>query len=161
LTEPAEYKEKTSGLYRFELELPHGETTFAVKEEETRSRKIEISSYGLSNLISHTSNQEISESARAGIKRAVELYQKIDDEEEKLTELQNRIERLYGEQERTRKNLEAAGSQTQQGQNYLVRLSKQEDDIDAANQEIAAAEQSVKTAQQEYDKYIQEMTFGE
>ena len=77
-----------------------------------------------------------------------------------LRRLTNRLTGLFNEQERTRKNLEAAGSQTQQGQNYLSRLAAQENDIDEVHREIAAAEQLAKEAQSAYDKYILEMNFG-
>jgi chromosome segregation ATPase len=78
---------------------------------------------------------------------------------DELSDLQNKLTRLLAEQERTRKNLEAAGPQTQQGQNYLIRLAAQDNDIDEAHKAISSVEQAVKDAQHDYEKHISDMYF--
>ena len=161
LISPASYMEKTGNLYRFELSLPPGELCLEVKEEQPYSKEVALSSLGINDFVRYTTDKELSESIRAGLQKAVVLLQKIDAEKNKLSAWQKRLKHLYGEQERTRKNLEAAGSQTQQGQYYLNLLASQENEILAANSAIVEFEKVVESAKQEYDAYIQEMFLEE
>lgn len=160
LIEPCEYMEKTSSVYRFELNLPPGETVFTVKEEEPRVRVINLTTLPRADFIHYASNQDFPETARAILRRANELKEKISEETEKLSDLNTKLKHLYAEQERTRNNLKAAGPQSQQGQHYLVRLAEQDDEIDGTSKAISAAEQAEKDAQSAYGQYIDEMSFG-
>ena len=159
LVSPSSHMEKTSNLYRFELSLPSGELCFEVKEEEPHLKEIVLSSLAVNDFVRYTSDKELSQSVRAGLQQAVALLQKIDEEKNKLSAWQKQLKHLYGEQERTRKNLEAAGSQTQQGQYYLNLLATQENEILAANKAIADFEKIAEAAKQEYDTYIRKMCF--
>jgi len=159
LITPLEYKEKTSNLYRFELSLPPGETTFAVCEEELQEAEVALSKFNINMFQSYATNQDYPEAVRVCMEHVIKLYNKINDEKEKLADLENRLNRLLKEQERIRKNLSSAGSQTQQGQKYLSRLAEQDGDIDEINKSMSDAEQSVKEAQQAYDQYIQDILY--
>ena len=76
-----------------------------------------------------------------------------------MEEYRNQLENLYAMQERTRKNVEAAGSGTQQGQGYLVRLVEQDKKIDELHKLISDAEQAIKDARQVFNDYIHDMYF--
>ena len=158
LVSPAEYMEKTHDLYRFEMQLLPGEMIFVVKEEEPAIRQITLSQ-SYHELVSHSVNQELPAVVRANLQRAIELKKLISVEEERAEKYQTQLGRLFAEQERTRKNLEAAGSGTQQGQSYLVRLMEQDKKIDALHKSISQAEQAMKDAQQVYNDYIHDMFF--
>jgi DNA repair exonuclease SbcCD ATPase subunit len=149
--------EKTSNLYRFELSLPPGALCLKVREEEPYLEEIALSSLAINDFVSYTSDNELSEPIRAGLQQAVALLQRIDEEKNKLSTWQKQLKHLFGEQERTRKNLEATRSQTQQGQYYLNLLASRENEIIAANKAIADFEKTVEVAKQEYDTYIQKM----
>ena len=159
LIAPSEYKEKTSNLYRFELNLPPGETTLDVCEEELQETGVVLSKISTMMFKGYAANQDYPEAVRAYMEQAIKLVYKIRDEKEKLVDFENRLGRLLKEQERIRKNLSSAGSQSQQGQKYLSRLAEQDNDIDETNKSISDAEQSVKDAQHAYDQYIQDMVF--
>jgi hypothetical protein len=161
LAAPLEYAEKTSNQYRFELTLPQGESTFEVVEEHPWHTSVTLAQRTLDEFVKYASIQAFPAEVRAGLKKAVELRQKIEDEAKKLHEYDDKLERLYKEQERTRKNLEAAGGQTQQGQEYLSRLAAQEKDIDATNALFAETKQAEREAQSAYDDYIATMFFEE
>jgi len=159
LVDPLEYKEKTNNLYRFELNLPPGETSLNVCEEELQENGVTLSKNNISMYESYATNQNYPEPVRACMKHVIKLFNKINDEKEKLDDFENRLSRLLKEQERIRQNLSSAGSQSQQGQKYLSRLAEQDNDIDETNKSISDAEQSVKDAQQAYDQYIQDILF--
>jgi hypothetical protein len=153
LTSP-ECMEKTSTDYRFELELPPGELRFKAYEEEPLCERVVVSEISVHTLLDYASNQEIAPPVRAELQRVAKLGQKLVAEKDKLAELNSQLERLYAEQERLRKNLEAAGNQTQQGQAYLKRLAASEDEITATNTALTKAMQAEKTAREEYFAYI-------
>jgi hypothetical protein len=158
LTEPASYTEKTDTLYRFLQTLPQGGTlSFTVTEDRPLTEGIMLSQLVLGSLVSYVSNQEIPPAIRSALQQAITLKQKVDEAKQRLTNLENQRKRLIAEQERTRKNLEAAGNQTQQGQDYLKRLTAQDEEIDGLDKAIITAEQGVQTAQNEYDAYLGEL----
>ncbi|MDR1904884.1 MAG: DUF4139 domain-containing protein [Treponema sp.] len=163
LTEPASYSEKTGSLYRFNMNLPAGfsgaqsgaaSLSFRVKEELPVSERITLSTLRLDSFISYSSNQEIPANVRNALGRAVELKQKVEAAEKDRAQLDSQRTRLISEQDRTRRNLEAAGSQTQQGQEYLRRMAAQDAEIDALSAKVDAALKLVQAAQQDYDAYI-------
>lgn len=158
LTMPTSYTEKTDTLYRFVQTLQQGEELrFTVQEERPLSEGIILSQLTLSSFVSYAANQEIPLKVRTALQTAITLKQQVDEAKQTLSNLENQRKRLIAEQDRTRRNLEAAGNQTPQGQDYLKRLAFQDGEIDAVNQEIAVAEQAVQTAQKEYDTYLGEM----
>ncbi|MDR0569266.1 MAG: DUF4139 domain-containing protein [Spirochaetaceae bacterium] len=157
LIEPSAYEEKTDALYRFTRSLPRGTFDFTVREERPIAEAITLSMLNANSFASYTSNQEIPGEVRRALEGAVALLRKVDEAKRTLTELQNRRTRLTADQERTRKNLEAAGSQTQQGQEYLKRMASQDEEIDGLDGSISSAEEAVRSAQKDFDAYLAEL----
>ena len=155
LKEPEKFDERTVNRYRFSRSLPAGgEFTFTVKEEQPLSEQIALAPLRLANLLSYASNQEIPPPVRAALQKAVENQRRVDDATTALQDLENRKSRQSAEQERIRKNLEAAGNQTPQGQDYLKRLMALDGEIDALNTKIAQAESLLEAARKEYNDYL-------
>jgi hypothetical protein len=155
LAEPAKFDERTDSLYRFAQTLPAGrELVFTVKEERPYAEKIGLNLARIDTLISYASNQEIPAPIRAAMQRAVELKRKADAAKSAQTDLEAQRTRLISEQDRIRRNLEAAGNQTQQGQEYLKRLVAMDGEIDALNGKIDAAQKTAQTAQGDYEAYL-------
>ena len=164
LVTPSEYMEKTHELYRFEIQLPPGELIFEVREDEPIAEELYLQNITASDITDYkifSSDGEIPNGLREMFNRITELRLNINTKQSNLKEFQNKLAGLLTEQERTRKNLAAAGSQTQQGTNYLARLASQDNDIDETHKFIAEAESAVKDAKQIYEKYIQDVVFDE
>lgn len=159
LVEPADCFDKTHELYRFEVSLPHGDTSFTVIEVEDVSNERTLAQKSRADFITQINTTHLPDALREQFKHLLELLQVMHDENEKIKTLKVRIDQLHKEQDRIRKNLEAAGPQTQQGQKYLSRLSEQDSKIDEAQNAIVAAEQSAKDADAAYQKYVSEIYF--
>ena len=159
LTEPTEYFEKTHNLYRFEIMLSLGETTFAVIETEHLSHETNILKKSSIELERHISSTHLPKHVREKFKEAMILRQAIYNENEKVKKLKSHIDQLYKEQDRIRKNLEAAGSQTQQGQKYLSRLAQQDAEIDETQKAVILTEQATKEAEDKYQEYVYKMHY--
>jgi hypothetical protein len=71
--------------------------------------------------LSYSANEAISANVKAALEKAVELRRTLETERASLADLAARLERLNAEYGRIRSNLEAAGNQSPQGQEYLRR----------------------------------------
>jgi len=152
--------EQTTTAYRFNVTLPSNrETVLTVTEQRPISEKITLLPLRLDSLISYSSNQEIPANVRQAFSKAVELKRSCDAADLSVKEITERRERLVSDQDRIRKNLEAAGNQTQQGQEYLKRLVSLDGEIDAIGQELTKANANAKSAKEAFEKYLAELSF--
>ena len=144
--------------YRFTMTLsPERELVVTVCESQPLSERITLLSLRPDTFLSYASNQEIPQSVRAALERAIELKRAADAAQIAANEIQNRRTSLISEQDRMRKNLEAAGNQTQQGQEYLKRLVALDNDIDRQTRELQTAQEKTKVATAAYEKYLNEL----
>ena len=148
--------DETSGeLYRFNVNLAaNKDTELTVNETRPLSERITLLPLSLNSLISYTSNQEIPANVRAALQRAVELRQNVDKADTAVKEIEAQKNRLIADQDRIRKNLEAAGNQTPQGQEYLRRLTALDNEIDACSANLEKANADAKAARTAFDAYI-------
>jgi hypothetical protein len=159
LVEPANADERTANLYRFDQSLPaKGVLTFKVKEEIPLSERITLAQLRPDIFLSYTTNQEIPANVRTALAKAVGLKRIADDAVSNQAELQSQLSRLVLEQDRIRRNLEAAGNQSPQGQDYLKRLASLDGEIDSLNALINEAAKEVHRVKKEYDDYLAELS---
>jgi len=155
LMEPASADDRTGSLYRFNRNLPPNETfTFKVREETPVLERITLAQLRADTFLSYASNQEIPADVRTALTRAIELKRTADNAAAAQSTLETQKSRLISDQDRVRRNLEAAGNQTPQGQEYLKRMAALDDEIDAINKQIETAVQEAQRAKAEYDSYL-------
>ena len=156
-----EADEVTPGAYRFTMTLQGGrELLVMVSEERPLHERISLTNLRPEAFASYASNQEIPANVRTALQRAVELLRNVSASETALDETESRRDYLEAEQDRIRKNLEASGSQTQQGQEYLRRLVSIDNDIDALGIELEKARANLKAARKTYEDYITGLDIG-
>ncbi|MCL2277424.1 MAG: hypothetical protein FWC21_05940 [Treponema sp.] len=147
--------EETQSVYRFNLTLPaNGSVNFAVTERRPLTERITLLSQRPETILSYTTNQEIPANVRAAFTRAVELRRAVEAANAQVSEIESQRTRLIADQDRVRRNLEAAGSQTQQGQEYLRRMIELDGEIDALRPNIERAAADSRAAQQAYETYL-------
>jgi hypothetical protein len=155
LMEPKEADDRTASLYRFNRNLNANETfTFTVREETPVFERITLAQLRADTFLSYASNQEIPANAREALAKAIELKKAADDASAAQSRLEIQMTRLTSDQDRIRRNLEAAGNQTPQGQEYLKRMAALDDEIDDLKKQIEAAAQETQRAKAEYDSYL-------
>ena len=153
--EPTSADDRTGSLYRFNRNLNANETfTFTVREETPVLERITLAQLRADTFLSYASNQEIPADVRAALTRAIELKKIADNAVAAQGTLETQKSRLISDQDRVRRNLEAAGNQTPQGQEYLKRMAALDDEIDAINKQIETAVQETQRAKAEYDSYL-------
>jgi hypothetical protein len=159
LSEPKTADDRTANLYRFARNLGAKQVlSFKVREDSPVSERLSLTQLRPEAFLSYASNQEIPANVRAALNRAIELKKKADDMAAAQTELENQRERLVSEQERVRLNLEAAGNQTPQGQEYLKRLAALDVNIDNLTDRIEAAAEETRQAKRDYEEYLLGLT---
>jgi hypothetical protein len=160
LAEPASPGERTGNFYRFTQTLAaNGELNFTVREERPVLEQVVLARTSLDSWLSYTASEAIPANVRAALEKAVELKRKVDGEKSAQADLNARLTRLSAEQDRIRRNLEAAGNQSPQGQEYLRRLTAADGEIDALNASIDEANTAVRTAEREFDRYLSSLSF--
>jgi hypothetical protein len=158
LAEPAVAEEKTHSLYRFTRELPaKGEFTFTVREETPVIEQLRLTQFRPEIFTAYITDREIPEDIRAALIGAVEFKDKADEAQDALVEIEVRRSRLTDDQDRIRRNLEAAGNQTPQGQEYLRRLADLDAEIDALAAQAEEAGKNARAAQTAYEDYLNGM----
>jgi len=157
LIRPKEYSDKTHNLYRFSQTLtPSGDfINISVIEEKTTREELEIINFRYDRLAGYLLNKDIiHKSAKKVMISCLKLNEKITKAENELNDLNEKHKKLIEKQERTRKNLEAAGNQSQQGKEYLQRLAKEDEAIDEFEENINSAVLAIETAKKEYENYL-------
>jgi flagellar biosynthesis chaperone FliJ len=91
---------------------------------------------------------------RTRLQLAVALKQKADDAARASAAMESRRTFLASEQDRIRRNLEAAGSATQQGQEYLKRMVALDTEIDAQNRQIEEFAKAAEAARKAFEDYL-------
>ena len=157
LIRPKEYSEKTHNLYRFTETLPpSGDLiNISVIEEKTLREELEIISFNYIKLAHYLSDRENrNKNAKKILKNCFKLNEKITEAVNAQEELKNKSKKLIEKQERTRKNIEAAGNMSEQGKEYLLRLANEDKEIDALDEKIGASVTAIEAAKKEYENYL-------
>jgi len=157
LIRPKEYSEKTHNLYRFTETLPpSGDLiNISVIEEKILREELEIINFNYGKLANYLSDKEVSQkTVKKVLKTAFKLNAKITEAVNAQEELKKKRKNLIEKQERTRKNLEAAGNTSEQGKEYLQRLANEDKEIDALDENINESEKAIEAAKKEYENYL-------
>jgi hypothetical protein len=150
-----EADEQTASVYRFSMTLGENrEMILSVNEQRPISESVSLLSIQHAAFLNYTTNQEIPQRVRDALKRAVELRQAADTADIAVKDIETQKTRLASDQERIRRNLEAAGNQTQQGQEYLKRLVALDGEIDALTPVLEKAYTDAKNAREAWENYL-------
>ncbi len=155
LAEPAGYDERTDSLYRFSFGLGAGkESSLTVREETPVSETVVLDRLKGEALLYYSTNRDLSDTVRSALSKAAEFRRRADDAQTALSDLQGRRNDFVREQERIRLNLTAAGNATQQGKEYLKRLTESDDSIARLDSEIEAARKALDAANRAFASYL-------
>lgn len=152
---PARYEEKTDSVYRFAAALAAGkEMTFEVRERSPARETITLGQTRPETLYQYSSSQEIKGTIRVALEKAVEFRRKLDEAQATLGVLESQKKEKTQDQERIRQNLQATGTETQQGRDYLKKLTDSDKEIEAIAVKIESARKSVQEAKSAYETYL-------
>lgn len=159
LVQPAKFEEKTDRLYRFAVPVaPGAEVKLTVKEQLPAQETVSLSNMDADTILYYRSSGELPAKVRAAFDKALEFKKKADAAQKEVALLDTQKKDKIAEQERIRRNLSAAGSETQQGKEYLKKLTAADADIDALSAKIETARKGADDAKEAYENYLSTLT---
>ena len=147
--------ETTANKYRFKFKAA-GNTGTELKVEEARTYQSSQKIFDMNSntFISYTTGSEIPEKVRKAFASIITEKEKVTAAERALKTLQDRQTEIGKEQDRVRRNLEAVGSESQQGRAFLTKLLKLETELDELKTDIATATERVNKTQQNFTAFV-------
>ncbi len=159
LSAPAVFEEKTDAAYRFASKLPGaGEITLSVREQTPVSETIALTQQSVDALAYYSTSGEFPAKVRSAIEKAVGFRRAVDARQNELARLEERRKDRIAEQDRIRKNLEAAGNETQQGKEYLRKMGSLDADIESLVGQVDGARKALADARDEFSRYLSALT---
>ena len=158
LTTKQALAETTANKYRFKFKAA-GNTGTELKVEEARTYQStqKIFDMNSNTFISYTTGSEIPEKVRKAFASIITEKEKVTAAERALKTLQDRQTEIGKEQDRVRRNLEAVGSESQQGRAFLTKLLKLETELDELKTDIATATERVNKTQQNFTAFVKDI----
>lgn len=159
LSSPSKFEEKTDAAYRFAAKLPAaGEITFSVKEQSPISESIVLTQQKLESLVYYSTSGEIPTKVRTALEKAISFRKNVDTRQTELARVEERRKDRIAEQDRIRLNLEATGSETQQGKEYLRKMGVLDAEIESLVGQIDGARKALADARDELSRYLSVLT---
>ena len=150
--------ETTANKYRFKFKAA-GNTGTELKVEEARTYQStqKIFDMNSNTFISYTTSSEIPEKVRKAFTSIITEKEKVTAAERALKTLRDRQTEIGKEQDRVRRNLEAVGSESQQGRAFLTKLLKLETELDELKTDITTATEQLNKAQQDFTAFVKDI----
>lgn len=159
LTAPQAPSEATANKYRFKCKAAgNAETKLKVEEARIYQSNQKVFDMNTNTFISYTANSEMPQNIRKAFESIIEEKEKVTAKEKVLKTLQNRQTEIANEQNRVRQNLEAVGSESQQGRAFLTKLLNLETELDNLRTDIDAAIEQVNKIQQDFITFVKSIT---
>ena len=159
LIAPESFREKTDSLYRFEVQLPAGESkTLVVREHRPVQESIHVLNQSPDELQNHIRGGTFPEEIREVIERAIEMKSEINVLVANREKLRTERDEIMKGQARLRDNLQAVGAETSLGKRYLGQLMDEEDRIEELQQEIREIGELIDEKNAELHAYLRRQT---
>ena len=155
LRENKDLTEKTANKYRFKIEAEAGkEKDFTVQEESLLATQFRLINTDDNFLISLQAAGNLPAKTKKTFDVIIKERQKLSNFRAELSALQTSRNKLVSEQERIRKNLEAFGTETQQGREFINKLLKAETELEELAEKTEAAETRLRQAEKIFKDYL-------
>lgn len=161
LVEPEKPFEETEDLYRFRLTAKaSGKTTLTVREEETTRQTIAVLPCDPGELLRYSQNGEISQKVREALAGVAAKKNLLAEAERELKNRERQRETLRGEQEHTRKNMEAVAAASPAYNRFEKKLLELESEIESLQKDIAEGRKLVERRERELADYVGSLDIG-
>ena len=150
--------EKTSNKYRFNIKVKaNSQEKLSVIEERFFEEIIQVNMMDNNSMIAISSNAKMPEKIKKAFKDVLNEKVKVDKAQIALNSLQNEQKNLNAEQDRIRKNLQAVGSETQQGRMFLDKLLEIENSLENLKKKIGQSEKEYSNMRSSFLDYVEKI----
>ena len=158
LTDEKKLLEKTSNKYRFNIKVKaNSQEKLEVVEERFFEEIIQVNTMDNNSMIAISSNAKMPEKIKKAFKDVLDEKVKVDKAQIALNSLQNEQKSLNAEQDRIRKNLQAVGSETQQGKLFLDKLLEIENSLENLKKKIGQSEKEYYNLRSSFLDYVEKI----
>ncbi|MBQ9631202.1 MAG: hypothetical protein IJR49_06420, partial [Treponema sp.] len=147
--------EKTANKYRFKIEVAQKQNKkITVQEKESAESSYALSRMSYADFISYSTNSEMPSKVKKTFSEIASRKSKVENARSEFNKLVEEQKNLSIEQERVRKNLEALGSTSVQGKQFLDKLMSLENELDLLKKKIALAQENLSKLEKDFSDYI-------
>ena len=153
--------EKTPALYRFTLSVDKNSTgTLAVSESEIVETTAALIKMSVNDFIACSSDADMPKEVRKAFEDIAAKKAKLDEAKSAYEKLSADCKNTGDEQRRARENLEATGSSTAQGKQFLAKLMRLESELDSLKTKTDAARANLDKAEKDFSDYLKTVKAG-
>lgn len=150
--------EKTLNKYRFNIKVKaNSQEKLSVIEERFFEEIVQVNMMDNNSMIAIYSNSKLPEKIKKAFKDILNEKVKVDKAQIALNSLQNEQKNLNAEQDRIRKNLQAVGSETQQGRMFLDKLLEIENSLENLKKKIGQSEKEYYNLRSSFLDYVEKI----
>ena len=147
--------EKTPALYRFTLSIDKNATgTLSVSESEIVETTAALVKMGANDFIAYSSDADMPKAVRKAFEDIAAKKAKLDEARSAYEKLSADYKNAGDEQKRARENLEATGSSTAQGKQFLDKLMRLESELDSLKTKTEGARANLDKAEKDFSDYL-------
>ena len=153
--------EKTPALYRFTLSIDKNSTgTLAVSESEIVETTAALIKMTANDFIAYSSDTDMPKAVRKAFEDIAAKKAKLDEAKSAYEKLSADYKTIGDEQRRARENLEATGSSTAQGKQFLDKLMRLESELDSIKTKTEGARANLDKAEKDFSDYLKTVKAG-
>ncbi len=161
LIEPARTLEETEDRYRFRVAATGAtDTSFTVREEEVVRQTLALLPLDLGELIRYSENGEIPKKIRVSLAEAARKKNLLMQAERERKNLERQTDQVRGDQDHTRKNMEAVATGSPAYNRFEKKLLELETRIENLQTEISRQEKLVDQRRKELADYVGSLDIG-
>ncbi len=159
LVQPEQAAETTRDQYRLKVEVPAGATEeLEVRMEHPVTERIALTSENVDRVTIYMRWDETPDDVKQALQRIVQMKQQIAELERQIQTKQDRLQQIDDEQARIRQNMEQLDHDSELYQQYVAKLTAQEQEFDQVRQEIDGLVKQRNGLQSELESYIANLT---
>ena len=153
--------EKTPALYRFTLSVDKNSTgTLTISESEIVETTAALIKMNANDFIACSSDADMPKEVRKAFENIAAKKAKLDEAKSAYEKLSADCKNTGDEQRRARENLEATGSSTAQGKQFLDKLMRLESELDSLKTKTEAARANLDKAEKDFSDYLKTVKAG-
>lgn len=155
LANPKKPAEQTQESYRFELEVPSGESkTLSVVQERTEMQTLAVLSFDLPTAIGYHRDGKLSKEVLDVIREVARRQSEINTLERQIQEIERQTQAIHEEQNRIRSNMNSVRDSSDLYARYVQKLNAQETQLETLLEQRDLAQQTLEQKRAELNDYL-------
>ncbi len=155
LVNPKKPAELTQNLYRFEVDIPAGETeTLDVIHERTDRQSLAVVSFDLGTAVAYHKDGKLSQAVLDVIREVARQQAAINDVERQIQEIDRQTREIHDEQTRIRANMSSVRNASDLYARYVQKLDSQETQLEDLLELRRDKQQELEQKRAELNDYV-------